>query len=144
MNKIKNKDKAIKNIYKYIKLEHLISTIENGLYMAPAEVLNDPFEYINLKHSCKFYIGCLTSSFNNKIMWSIYANSHKGCVVQFSIDDLPNKSDFIRRVDYVNYTYKNRTILNKKETYELLFCKDKKWKAENEIRVIYDKTEKSK
>ena len=25
-----------------------------------------------------------------------------------------------------------------------MFCKDKKWKAENEIRVIYDKTEKSK
>ena len=120
--------KEIKNMYKYLKLKNLISTLENGIYMANPVILNDPFEYDGIKQIDKFKIGCLTSSFKNKLMWSIYGDSHKGCLLQFKFFNQSEVEEkgILRRVNYTNKVIKNRKKLKTDDSYNYLFNKDKK------------------
>ena len=80
------------------------------------------------------------------LMWSHYANSHKGCCLEFSTQHMPFKR--ARKVRYpprypnVNFLEVNDSNDDRKNAkfVETLFCnKAKFWKYEQEWRVLGDK-----
>ena len=124
-------------LYKYIKLENLISTIKNGVYAAKPSELNDPFEWSDLsKDQIKQYrICCLTGSYNQKLMWSHYANGHRGCIVSVELPkELETGDSVIRKVNYTS----RKEVEKIKKPIERLYQKDKKWSNEKEWRAVYD------
>lgn len=151
----------IVTLYKYISLNHVEEAIENQqLYMDDGSNFNDPFELtVTGKEDCTIrnveglHILSLTNSYSKKLMWSHYADSHRGVCLTvqvpqelvFSIcysservfensdiDKIVRKSLKGRKTN-VNNDY-NSLSLDKK----IAFIKDKKWYYENEYRVVCD------
>ena len=121
-------------IFKYTKLSNLISTLENGIFASDPSTLNDPYETYGIDTS-GLRICCLSKSQNAKLMWSHYADGHRGCSIGIEV---PNNFDelngLLHFVKYTNYAECNRQT----DRIERLFCKDKKWNYEKEVRAIYD------
>lgn len=84
----------------------------------------------------------LTTKFDNLLMWSHYANEHKGFVVEFN-----SENDFFMLKEEDNYIYKGIQKVNyskirpykfliKNEWDELFLIKSEEWSYENEYRII--------
>lgn len=91
-------------LYKYTTLEGAFAIIENNsIGFSCAENLNDPFELRGASYrkmdvdlegtngvinnfSRKFGILSLTRTHLNPIMWSLYANQHRGAVIAFDVE----------------------------------------------------------
>jgi hypothetical protein len=97
----------------------------------------------NLIHSYSvsdLRIFCASKSFSNILLWSHYADMHRGICIGF---DLINKSlkykekeyDFIKVKYGNNFIFKND---NEKSIANSLLCKTLDWKYENEYRLILD------
>lgn len=92
---------ATKNVtlYKYIPLEHAATIIRDGhIRMSDGKNFNDPFELLLVdkkEQNSRLIEGvrilCLTNSFRNKLMWSHYADEHRGICLAVSI---PNELTF--------------------------------------------------
>lgn len=155
-------------LYKYYsieddKLQRLIDLLNTKeIYLSNGENFNDPFDIRityrktnKLKFVDKFRILCLTSSYSNKLMWSHYADSHKGVCVTIEVDD-----EFIFPAYYtrervyddsnldviLSQTNKRKVKKNLDKPYamsskkKLGYVKDSTWAYENEYRVVfYDK-----
>ena len=145
------------------------------IHLSPNGVLNDVYEGIpssdnpddyyridKLKDLA--YMTCLTENNDNMLMWSHYANSHKGICVEYDlkkiIDDpykivghlfpvIYSKSRMIRRnIDSLirsqsdlnkaiaeHYVYDGEEPLD--DLLPLFLFKDSVWQYENEWRIIY-------
>lgn len=99
-------------------------------------------------------VSCFGTSFDSVLMWSHYANKHKGVCLEFDVDD----PDF-RKVEYseklpVLRLYDSLEIIlghdfagveidtNEKEYMFMLdpmFVKSNDWKYEGEVRCVYSK-----
>lgn len=84
-------------------------------------------------------IACLSENWNSILMWSHYANDHKGYCIGFDEKWIRFSQNFakIKRVEYSNL-YPEAKSLNKNElTYEQkYFYKSLDWKYEEEIRLM--------
>lgn len=111
-------------------------------------------ESVNKKNNDTFLIGCLAGSNKNRLMWSHYANNHKGFCVEYDFSDIG--SDNIPPILPIVYA-KNRPIYPWKpqmrytknafrEALEQivvgLLTKDEAWSYENEWRVMIKIQEK--
>jgi len=119
------------------------------------EMLKDIFTTLGLL--------CFTTKNNNTLMWSHYADSHKGFCIEYERDPT---NDFWKQVEPVNYVSTVKPILELvTEIFDIklfkskpvnperfpqlidtlikksIYCKDKSWAYENEWRFMCSKTE---
>ncbi len=92
---------------------------------------------------------CFTTNYDNLLMWSHYANSHKGICIQFNMKNYPIDLQGPRLLK-VNYNdYKDRLEITTKDfvldhikfmirVEENKYTKEKKWKYEDEWRLIFN------
>lgn len=153
------------SLYKYVPLKYVVDILDNHrLYLNDGRHFNDPFEITIAKkgeqprHVEGLHILSLTNSFQNKLIWSHYTNSHKGICLTVKVPS--------RLVYPVCYTTKrvfsdsdvDQMIAqsvkwrkrNLEKPFDLLsrrkkvaYIKDKKWSYENEYRIIFDKEDES-
>ena len=91
---------------------------------------------------------CLTTEFDNEVMWAHYAESHTGCVLGFrKTSNLENPLQEAREINYTKQPasigtglgfllYGNNYELRKKTTNAIFFSKSSGWAYENEWRVL--------
>lgn len=123
-------------LYKYTKLEYVESILRNGLYASPVDCLNDPYEYKEIKDPDSYRVVCLTRSANAKLMWSHYADSHKGCSIQIALPEGYGDSDFVLRDVTYSSLKKKRKDFSTEDIVSSLYIKDKKWSYEHETRAV--------
>lgn len=116
-----------------------------------SKIINeDVYNFINKKA-----VICFCENNNNMLMWSHYADSHKGICVGYDFSKFDNlfksKEIKLKRLQNVNYTHTNNidiNVLNNPndsdfwaELNKLFYTKSTDWAYENEWRVIleYDK-----
>ena len=142
-NSLYNYTSINKNTIKLIK--------NNGLWLSHTNNFNDPVdpsiklfnrnsgEYDYLLDSIK--VGCLTTKKDNTLMWSHYADKHRGICIEYDIGKIYEKDNLI--INKVNYsmpiiTHKsivdNETleIDNINRLVELFSIKSEDWKYEKE------------
>lgn len=153
------KDKLSKEEQKQIEYCKDI-LLNNRLFMAPRESLNDPFEgmaypihlgicgagswgALGLPHPIvmdymnRYRVLSLSSDPKSPVMWAHYANNYCGVCFEFEMDILPKK---IQRVSYIEH--QNDIIFDpNEETFykaieSSLLCKSQNWAYEKEYRVI--------
>ncbi len=146
--------------YKYMSLEHAVDTIEKGqLYLNDGKDFNDPFENTVRNNKKRLHILCLTSGFQKMLMWSHYADSHKGICLTVEVPkslvynicytterplENSNLDEIINRsITAMKMVKKPPKILT--ENYSSLsdykkiaYIKSKEWSYEKEFRIVLD------
>lgn len=149
-------------LYQYVKLNYVVDILDNHrLYLSDGKDFNDPFEITitnkekgNISHIEGLHILSLTNSYRKKLMWSHYADSHKGvCLtvrvprnlvypVCYSTKRIYEDSNIDSIISLSQKSIKknvnnNFLLLNKHK--KIAHIKDKKWSYEKEYRVVFDK-----
>lgn len=131
------------SLYKYTRLEFVNSTLNNGIFASSLNTLNDPYECKGITDADKFKIVCLSRSRNKKLMWSHYADGHRGCSIKITVPPNYGAGDCpLRRVNYSS-NYSLIRELQKTNLFESLYAKDKKWEYELEVRAVYSDINKN-
>lgn len=126
---------------------------ENSLLVEKSELqINDFLNKLSQTIDKFFRVGCLCADNKNRLMWSHYADSHKGFCIEYDFSSIYNElsdilvlpviyskerqeipwklaMDFSKGLD-VNETEKNRVMLL------TLLTKDDEWNYEEEWRII--------
>lgn len=149
-------------LYKYVKLNYVVDILDNHrLYLSDGKDFNDPFEITitnrekgNISNVEGLHILSLTNSYRKKLMWSHYADSHKGvCLTVRVPQDLVYPVCYSTKRIYEDSNINNIISLSQKSikknvnnNFSLLnkykkiaHIKDKKWSYEKEYRVVFDK-----
>lgn len=155
-------------LYKYISLKHATDIIEKQrLYLNDGKNTNDPFEVVVIDKNKLttrlvegLHILCLTNSFQNRLMWSHYAESNRGvcltvkvpqslvyniCYISKRIFEDSNLDGTINKcIATMKKAKKKPKIVH--EDYSLLnndkkisYIKSSAWKYEKEYRIVFDK-----
>lgn len=141
-------------LYKYRSLANFKSFVDillnSRLFAAPYKDLNDPMEgqYYYRKGELNRAIRdklladknnlrlCALSRVNdNALMWSHYADGHRGVAVGVRIDD-PKQEYIVRPIQYDGLTTIGRNNFNDRTAVEILSHKLSVWKYEEEVRVF--------
>lgn len=136
-----------------IELTMLMSEkISPKLADARADVMNlidDKDNQINTKLVDLFFVGCLCTDYKNRLMWSHYADSHRGFCIEYDYNSLTEDEMASLPLPIV-YT-KERPLLPWKAALDNtpeniseataqitlgLLTKDNEWKYENEWRIL--------
>lgn len=118
------------------------------------KVLNDWEEKV-LVHTAKlFLIGCLCTSYKNRLMWSHYADSHKGFCVEYDFSEpdaevlntLPLPVLYSKKRPLIPWEAAlEKTPENMEKTWRWLMIglltKDSEWSYENEWRILINSTD---
>ena len=103
-----------------------------------------------------FLVGCLCTSYKNRLMWSHYADSHKGFCIEYDFSE--PEDEILSKLPLPVVYSENRPLVpwkaaidnsveNMEEAYaEIvmgLLTKDKEWEYENEWRILIGATEDS-
>lgn len=114
--------------------------VSKKIWLSSTLALNDPFEGRVMRRDAgkvveteNYRVLSLTANLNNNLMWSHYAHSHNGIVIQFDI----KKCKFLSNVKKVNYV--NRLPSGKLSATEVLTFKQKGWEYEDEYRILEKK-----
>ncbi len=107
--------------------------------------LNDPFEFLGVELSDPALrrglqegksrlsqdngLLCFTKSWHNPILWSHYADKHRGICLGFDMPD-----EYLRQVSYVNSRLQWPAVLDESFVKQLLFTKFAHWSYEDEYR----------
>lgn len=138
-------------LFHFICEKHGLEDIRNGrLKISEIQDVNDPFELLPFKlsnkdlrdalHKTKEQISsnrgilCFSKTWSNPVLWSRYADKHRGLCLKFCVpDDVPMA---------VQYTTERldpellRPPLNETVVKQLLSTKSAHWEYENEARVF--------
>jgi len=135
---------------------------ERRIKISRLEDLNDPFELMWMELpdkedrkafrkakkniSAEYGVICFSKDWSNPVLWSHYAEKHRGVCLGF---DIPDDS-----VIHVQYTAKRpvwnirdgfgRVTIDKKSMNVLLETKYKAWEYEDEIRILVELKEQDK
>lgn len=151
-------------LYKYIPTKDAETIIRNGkLKMSDGTNFNDPFELTVVNYDRTSFrkisglrILCLTGSRAMKLMWSHYADSHRGLCLAVEVP-----ADKVYPVCYtgtrartdsdIDDILRNGTVRcrkNLKKTYldlpydiKVALLKDKKWSYEKEYRIVCNESD---
>jgi len=155
--------------YQPLKNEYIQTIIDHSLYVSDPSNFNDPFDCwgllvndiehynfekvtqseIKLRKGVKeLGVVCLTSSWDNQLMWSHYAGSHTGICLGFKFSDLTWKDrDYflLRPVQYSNITPipmskawkdEKKGLPSEATATTFLRTKNPDWHYEKEWRII--------
>ena len=149
-----------KSLFKYRSLskKYFKKTLDNigigQLYLSNPKDFNDPFDpifKIDKKHK-KFMdkiapniqIGCLSGINDSVLMWSHYADSHKGICIEYDIEHFTSKKSWywtLRRVKYIDEMELPSELLINTDDYfhsilDMFALKHKDWEYEKEYRIL--------
>ncbi len=159
------KEKQI-TLYKYVPLKYVTSILDNSrLYLNDGKTFNDPFELSvvdrklgKLRYIEGLHILSLTNSPHKKLMWSHYAESHRGVCLTVEVPSrlvypMCYSSQRVYENSDINKIIEKSTIKRKKnaqKNFALLpnkkkyaYVKDKKWIYELEYRIVFDENDES-
>lgn len=165
MKNSNNGSNEIVTLYKYVKNERIKEILTTGcLFMNDGQDFNDPFELIiadretnETRRAKNLHILCLTNSYRNKLLWSHYAESHKGvCItvkvprkwvhpICYSSLRIYEDSDIDTILSKGNYQGKQnipKPPLSLSIDKKIAYIKDKKWSYEKEYRIVFDESDK--
>lgn len=154
----------------------VLSLVNNEIFASPLKNLNDPFEGLidssdvdllgmlfkkeskNVVNEFNNFselinkkgIYCLSKTFANEVMWSLYADSHKGFCVEYDLEKILEIYNFYKirplahllEIKYQNTIPQNlfTNIILKKDLLDTLQgfagIKSKAWEYEKEVRII--------
>lgn len=140
-------------IYKYHAINiNLLHSLRNKTnWYSKLSYLNDPYECFFLDHTqtdvyknflATLCVCCFSKNMNNILMWSHYADSHRGVCLEWRVDDENVKSE-LRDVAYKNEpivldkvkrTETGYLDINIKTNGKFLFQKFNNWEYEEEMR----------
>lgn len=142
--------------YKYFNTNTLDSICNDYFYFSEISKLNDPLDIpiIEMAKKEKFdklkikpddiKVLSLTEENNNTLMWSHYADSHRGICIGYNINSLPNYIGW----DYINYIPENynyeKMSIDKGLLNVGMFSKHNNWKYEKEVRLATFRDHKNK
>lgn len=151
-------------LYKYVSMKYVMDILKrNRLYLSDGSNFNDPFEITVTDRESKItkqigglHIVSLTNSFQNKLIWSHYSDSHKSvCLtvkvpsrlvypICYSSKRVYSDSD----IDYLIDTSIKQAKKNLQKSFgdmsrekKIAYIKDRKWMYEKEYRIVFDETE---
>lgn len=151
-------------LYKYVPIKYVADTINNHrLFLGDGINFNDPFELTITDRKTNIiqqiqglHILCLTNSYRNKLIWSHYADSHKGVCLTiqvpnrlvypicytsrrvFSDSDLDN---IIAKSKQSGKTSIEKSYSNLTTAKKIAYIKDRKWNYEKEYRIVFDSSD---
>ena len=114
------------------------------------------YDFENVKNIDRIKICSLAVEYDNFLMWSHYADEHKGICIEYDISYLKKVNSKINKLILKKVIYTNKIIINKVYPYilnnkdieyenkfiSLFYLKHKNWKYEKEYRIIaYTKEE---
>ena len=124
--------------------------IYKRLYLASYSELNDPMEVAyriknNVKYDCSWlqmlrsekndiHICSLSKSYDNILMWSHYADSHKGCCIELEVTSETGITE--TPVSYVDTIKDVAGADYRDEAYQILSRKIRCWDYEKEVRFL--------
>lgn len=140
--------------YKYRSMSNLRYFLDillhKRLYLASYSELNDPMEgAYRIKNGVKYddswlrllrsekndiHICSLSKTYDNILMWSHYADSHKGCCIELEVTS--EKGIDETSVQYVDQIGAVQGKDYKDEAYQILSRKLKCWDYEEEVRFL--------
>lgn len=153
------------SLYNYtsININTIKSILNEQLWLSHTNSFNDPVEpsikqfkkykedYNYLLDSIK--VGCLTTKKDNTLMWSHYADKHRGICIEYDIGKIYEKDNLIiNKVNYNMPIITNKSIAdneileidNINRLIELFSLKSNEWKYEKEYRILYYDKERKK
>jgi hypothetical protein len=139
--------------YHFIAAAHGLDDLRRRrLKIATLDELNDPFDLLGvnlgdqpLRHAFRVMrdelskshgLLCFSRDWRNPVLWSHYADRHRGLCFAFDIpDDLVGPVHYSRRRLAVDAeSLRNPRQLSPNQARELLFTKFSHWRYENEVR----------
>lgn len=153
------------SLYNYtsININTIKSILNEQLWLSHTNSFNDPVDpsikqfkkykedYNYLLDSIK--VGCLTTKKDNTLMWSHYADKHRGICIEYDIGKIYEKDNLIiNKVNYNMPIITNKSIAdneileidNINRLIELFSIKSEDWKYEKEYRILYYDKERKK
>ena len=148
-------------LYYFTTAEYGLAAIrDQRLKIAEIEQLNDPFEFLGFELSdrkfraflkrCKKEIGkdfgliCMSKYWNEPLMWSHYADRHKGICLGLEISAQCNRVEYIKErlpTSHLKEVWQTPpTPENISEIRDSLFYKFKAWNYEEEYRLLCHKS----
>ena len=135
------KFRSLNNLHRFLDI-----LINKRLYMAHYDEMNDPMEgaffmdhrYMNLLNDIREgkrqqLICSLSKNYKNTLLWSHYADGHRGCCLEI---------DVISKLTPYDIVYSNQMPVAPIDSIEkILTHKSKMWEYEDEVR--YFKSEKA-
>jgi len=135
--------------YSDADLEIISSDLLNNVFSNPEDYFRD---YVNNAIINCTRVLCLTSDYNNDLMWAHYANEHKGCVFEFKqpykkkpqkfregpvnyIEDLDSSVNGLDLLLYGETPQFNDALIR-----EVFFSKKKHWSYEEEYRLMFSES----
>lgn len=86
-------------------------------------------------------VSCFSKNFDNILMWSHYADEHKGLVIGFDDNIAPftvaRAVDYPENENFPSFSIGEHESRNPKQIIKSLFTKSHQWKYEEEVRLIY-------
>jgi len=148
-------------VYHLISDQYALDVIANQrIKVSRFDDLNDPFELQamdlnNIKYrnkflefkqdmSIRFGLLCFSKNWSNPLLWSHYANRHKGVAFIFEVKDksvLPMKYRKKRYPIELDSVRNRSWRFSKSETDAIWLTKYHEWKYEEEMRVILNQSE---
>ncbi len=152
-------------LYYFTTAEHGLAAIrDQRLKIAEIEQLNDPFEFLGFELSdrkfraritrCKKEIAkdrgliCMSKYWNEPLMWSHYADRHKGICLGFDVSAQCNRVEYIKErlpTSHLKESWQTPpTPENIREIIDSFFYKFKAWDYEEEYRLLCPKSYRDK
>ena len=129
---------------------------DRRLKVARISELNDPFELVGvelrssedrhffqavLRPEIARTIGalCFSRSWSNPVLWSHYADKHRGICLGFDVPDI-HVHEVKYRITRLNPNLEHKPSRHDRDTlaYKLMTTKYKHWQYEDEVRLIFD------
>jgi len=145
-------------VYHFLSADHALDDIsKRRIKIAQFQDLNDPFEILGTNLSDKIIrkafrafkkemeqshgILCFSRTMKNPVLWSHYADKHRGMCLGFDVRD-----DTLKEVKYVSrrLVLKSLRNLTKGTAIKFLSTKYQGWSYEKEVRVFLSLEEKDK
>lgn len=147
--------------YQFISDEHVLKVLsDQWLKLSLINDLNDPYELIaadlsdfeSRREAIKFKnhmnenfgFLCFSKNWKNPLLWSHYANRHKGAALKVVIDDKVALPVRYRKNRFpINFKEKiiNKIQVTREELEGIWLTKFDSWSYEEEIRVICNKSD---
>lgn len=144
-------------VYHFLNTENAVSDILfRRIKISRFSELNDPFELCGAAVIEEKYrealqeqtielinkdwgLICFSKSWDNPVLWSHYADKHKGICLGFDIDNDPSK---LHHVEYIEKPFlltfdSIPPQINKAIADKLVRIKYAHWRYENEVRMFY-------
>ncbi len=141
--------------YHFLSSRNAIQDLERKMIrVSTLDTLNDPFELMpylryakgeKMKHYMKirkeiseiYGLLCFSRTWEEPLLWSHYADKHKGIALGFSIDS-PDVIDVVYRIDPIREQIEltDNYYENKNKFLDLARIKYKKWEYEDESRLL--------